>query len=205
MILDLHMLELAQEAYDAPPDVTAGDCFVILRHAGDVTVVSFAGTNPRQLRDVLTDCDAVTTFHPQIGEVHAGFLRDVEGVFDAILQRVGDDRIAVTGHSKGGSEASIFAALCLAAGRPIAQLTTFGRARCGDLNGWIKDLPGDDWWNGDDPIPDLPPWLPHPRTMTRVGFRAWKFDPIEDHMLTAYHPAVAAAVQALAGRRSSAA
>jgi hypothetical protein len=187
MIPDLQMLDLAQAAYVGKPTIlAAADCYPYLTVVDNTAVWAFRGTNPRDIRDVLTDCDAVPVEHPQLGTCHPGFQRDVSAVIEEILRLAGDRPLAFCGHSKGAAEAADAAALCEARGRPVCQLTTFGMPRPGALNGWLTSVPGSDFWNGDDPVPDLPTWLPHPRSMVRIGRPAWKLDVIDDHILTAY-------------------
>lgn len=192
MIDDLHMLDLAQGAYIDLPDITAGDAFFTLRLIEGLLVASGRGTDPRRLRDLLTDADAVYIEHPVLGPTHAGFARDAEGVLAQLLAQAGTRPIAFNGHSKGGSDAEDLAALYKHAGGQVVQVTTFGAARVGWLNGALYNVPGSDWWNADDPIPSVPPWISFPRDRIRIGTPRWKLDVLDDHALTAYRQSLIA-------------
>lgn len=194
MIPDLQILDLAEQSYSGTPTIiSAADCFPYLTLIEGAAVWNFRGTDLESIRDVLSDCDAVSTVHPLLGTCHAGFLANALSVTDEILRLSGDRPLVFGGHSKGAAEAAIAAALCMSRGRAVAQLTTYGMPRPGALNGWISGVLGPDYWNTGDPVPDVPEWLPHPRDMLKVGTPTWTIVDITKHLLTAYRASLIAA------------
>ena len=122
----------------------------------DLTVCVFAGTNPKSIENLLTDLDNAKD-PLQLGDasmkIHSGFLgnwRDAqpyveEACHDVLEQDVKKDRkILVTGHSLGGSVATIAAAF-LATKYPQrkVRLVTFGAPRvgCEDFKEYVEGMP----------------------------------------------------------------
>lgn len=104
-----------------------------------IIVVSFRGTQPSHLKDLLADAKIHKVAGPLGGEVHRGFLHGFElvetAMFDAI-RRFRDPRqpqsLWCTGHSLGAALAVIAAAKLLADGQTVNGLYDFGQPRVGD-------------------------------------------------------------------------
>lgn len=112
----------------------------------DVAIVSFRGTEPKVLNDILTDAKfQQTPFAADAGTagwglVHGGFANALSPVFSDILQWLVDRKIEgkalyITGHSLGAALGTLFAARLL--GEPAAatwrfQLYTFGSPLVGN-------------------------------------------------------------------------
>lgn len=171
MITDRQLAEACQATYVGAPQTWGTDCVhAFLSQVDDVQIIAFEGTQSPQewVIDILGAFPADTKLdHDTLGVVHAGWYRDVCFIRDAILDYMMSTkygtRFAITGHSKGAAEALIFAAECVANGLSIERVTTFGTPHPGDLNGYLAHIPGADYRNNDDPVWDVPPFLPHPR------------------------------------------
>lgn len=112
-----------------------------------VIIVAFRGTEPRQLRDWMTDLRVWLEPGPQ-GQVHSGFQRALNDVWDELWAqiqtyqertRVGTvvtgsgKSLWLTGHSLGAALATMAAAkLRLEMDRGVFGLYTFGSPRIGD-------------------------------------------------------------------------
>jgi triacylglycerol lipase len=93
-------------------------------------VVSFRGTQPDSLSDVLTDLKFWRTRWRGAGRVHTGFWRALNSVLAPIeqwLDQHAPGPVTVAGHSLGGALATLLAAV-----RPEASLITFGSPAVGD-------------------------------------------------------------------------
>jgi pimeloyl-ACP methyl ester carboxylesterase len=96
-------------------------------------ILSFRGTQPGDLRDLLTDIDISLTTFGAGGRVHRGFLRALDDVWEAVDARVDalerrGYRLWYTGHSLGAALATLAAAR-----HPPTALVTFGSPLVGDL------------------------------------------------------------------------
>ena len=127
--------------------------------------------------------------------VHRGFLAGAEAIWPQILGLVSgwNGNIYVTGHSKGGAEATLIAAFLCAAWRPPAGLVTFGAPRVGfgGLSDVLSSVPGQRFVNGADAVPSVPWWpYQHNRPSTDIGEPAELFngeiDPVTDHDIKSY-------------------
>lgn len=114
--------------------IEAGDVQAVLWQDGSKVVLAFRGTEVSELADVLVDLD-VRRERDGAGTVHAGFLRAYEQIEEALIDRLTSihyDRLYITGHSMGGSLATI------AAYRLGCDLcVTFGSPRVGDRK-WAR-------------------------------------------------------------------
>jgi len=106
-------------------------CFIVAsRH--DATFVAFAGTDPLNLQDVITDLSATVTregFHKGFAEAAGAVQSKVEG---AIRRGGAGKPLFFTGHSLGGALAIISAMRARNARLQITAVYTFGGARAGD-------------------------------------------------------------------------
>jgi hypothetical protein len=120
----LTLAYLAKDAYLEPKEFEKkwGDKYVIhyieteeglecyALHDGENLVISFRGTEDAQ--DILQDLRAIILQKFVWGRAHKGFAVSVESAWDKLLEVVkgaGDVHMFITGHSKGGAEATYFA------------------------------------------------------------------------------------------------
>ncbi len=198
LISDQICLQLANEAYSAPPDITINDIAAIVRPVNGATVIAFRGTMLQNPADILRDLDAVTQPYPGLGFCHQGFLNGAKLAFPQVLAKVSEaPEIVLIGHSLGGDLAIFTTALLTQYGIKVSQCTTFGAARPSigpDLGRVIAHVPGLRWVDSNDPVPDLPLFFDHDRKVTKIGW--WDFNAIENHLLDRYSVALTAFLSA---------
>jgi len=97
-------------------------------------VITFRGTEPDELSDVLADLNAWPTGAMTHGLVHSGFKGELNKIWAPLLRHFKEfaegKRVYITGHSLGGAMATICTSR-LEEIRPVHQLTTFGSPRVG--------------------------------------------------------------------------
>lgn len=185
LVPELIMLGYAQEAYHKC-DIQVNDTYVIVREYNDTKIIAFRGTVISHLEDIETDMDASSEMDRLVGKTHRGFLQDARSIIIDLLPVLNNHAVALTGHSKGAAEASIFAALIKASGFPVLQLTTFGLPRIGSLNNLLVDVIGHDFVNGKDAITMIPEGGTTPRVDTHFGKAAYDFPNLTDHEIASY-------------------
>ncbi|MBF0304205.1 MAG: lipase family protein [Alphaproteobacteria bacterium] len=188
---------VCRAAYDpaVPPDHQAGGAEVYLRHTDGWIVVGMRGTTPGW--DIAADIRAWPEYAPELGcRVHRGFLAAARSVASFVLPLLRHSRVVLTGHSKGGAEATILAALACAWGwpRPPGALVTFGAPRAGfsGLARCLADVPVARIVRPGDLVPLVPRLLPwrHPAEAIEMpGPRRW---PMAAHSMAAYEADVIA-------------
>ena len=136
---------LAQRAYDEPPTFSAGGVEVLQVEVGRDVVFAFRGTE-LDGRDILRDLRGAPWCDRELGWCHAGFLKGVRAVWPALERALAPGprgAVTFTGHSKGGAEATIAAALAIRTFGPASvfplALVTFGSPRTGfaPLGAWL--------------------------------------------------------------------
>jgi pimeloyl-ACP methyl ester carboxylesterase len=166
--MNVHLaVELARRSYKNPDEdgapvgmtfVDTGSSTGTQAYYGDGIVV-FRGTEIYSLKDIKTDVRFLPVRWNDI-KVPRGGAAAVNDVLDSLP----DDLHTFIGHSLGGELALMTAWHYANEGREIREIITFGapRAVCGKasvrkirrkLNGTQKR-----YVNGNDPVPDLPPW-----------------------------------------------
>jgi hypothetical protein len=113
---------------------------LIANTSEDAVVVAFRGTQPNSYRDLKADIKAkLVKYQFGPGKLHAGFAESVQKVWRVVNQEIlrrEPSEICLTGHSKGGAEATILAAHlgCVWKDRSYANLSliTFGSPRVGN-------------------------------------------------------------------------
>jgi hypothetical protein len=137
----------------------------------DGIIVAFRGTippgDPDSLPDWIGDFFAEpTTCGALPGLVHSGFCHDIHSIIEPILAAVtaldpSENKVYVTGHSKGGALASLGAYLLTTAGITVQQVVTFASPRTGDPDfqaGYQKVIPNQiRYENYGDLVPLVPP------------------------------------------------
>lgn len=136
-------------------DRPGAQCFVARRPEG--TVVCFRGTEVSEWQDLVADADliyATDSGSDHGANVHRGFLRSLNTIWDEIESTLGDGKVWFTGHSLGAAMAT------LAAGRypGVHPLYTFGSPRVGDDN-FQQEIPANAYRfvNNNDVVTHVPP------------------------------------------------
>lgn len=121
--------------------------YVVRSRCGRLAIIAFRGTEPINLASWLTDADVITQDVPASwnarGEVHRGFLANLEAVWDDVEDQLGRtpegaapvEAIYITGHSLGGAMAVLAAAQLLRSPDRAARLRgvyTYGQPAVGD-------------------------------------------------------------------------
>jgi lipase (class 3) len=150
-----------------------------LKRIDDTDLVIFRGSVTIQdwARDLYTIPHG-TINHPQLGDIHAGFMlgMDIAYAHFAPLLR---SQVIVTGHSLGAGRASLFTALLVASGgNQDVSTVVFGEPRsgCGTLKTLLRRIEYTSYRNADpsgaghDVVTDVPtdPPFTHNRTLTDV-------------------------------------
>lgn len=100
---------------------------------GKSIVLSLRGTEPTELKDIISDLNIIPRNGEKQGLVHRGFAKALDNIWDDVettldaLYRAGDV-VYITGHSLGGALATVAAARS----KYIAQVYTYGQPRVGD-------------------------------------------------------------------------
>jgi len=108
-------------------------CFMAV--CSDFVVVSFRGTDPSLVKNILTDANALQD-KDILGEVHSGFRNALQQVgselFKAVYKYVNQRTpLWITGHSLGSALATLFVASVACKGYKVSGVYTFGQPRVG--------------------------------------------------------------------------
>ncbi|SHH05174.1 lipase family protein [Bradyrhizobium erythrophlei] len=134
-------------------------CFII--RCEDVTAIAFKGTT--NWREHLNNANVwpEVTSH---GRVHSGLLYTMERLSPLLQQLIGADvlsgrKILLTGHSRGGALAQIFASSLVVGGHMPHSVWAFGSPMVGDhtFASLLTNVPVAIYRNGNDPISLFPP------------------------------------------------
>jgi triacylglycerol lipase len=177
---------LAQEAYDAPPDIGIADSAsrAIVRQPAGGLVVAFPGSN--NLPSWIADLNALPKSVPGMGSVHAGFHDAWEAIAAQVVAAIADRPVTLVGHSLGGSLGLICAAALTLAGKPPAAVWAFEPARVSydlTLRNLLVKVPLHLTRNGNDLVPNLPPGGVHPGLLTHIGPALLPIVNVQDHLL----------------------
>ncbi len=117
-------------------DCPDSDTQALVGRSGLGIIVAFRGTEPSQMKDLMTDLNLSFVPGP-MGQVHRGFLTSLESIWeqlmDAIASRQDGKRLLwITGHSLGGALAKLTVARLIRMRRPVQGMYTYGAPRCGD-------------------------------------------------------------------------
>lgn len=184
--------EACAAVYADPVTWHIGSAHVLIAENAGLYIVSFRGS--QDLADWLIDFTMRPVWHPVLGWCHSGFLNDVLGVSDRMLADLAGKRVVVTGHSKGGAEAVIFAGLMVASGHPPEAVVTFGAPRAGFamLRDVLNTTAVIQFRNGNDPVPEVLPeiafWRHAREPLQAIG--TWTFDPFDSHLMESYRKAL---------------
>lgn len=122
--------------YQAPPEgIFPAHGFLAVRD--ELALVAFRGTDPRHIRDWLTDASVVLV-PSALGRVHAGFWQALRSIWPALLADLraiewrGARPLLFTGHSLGAALSTLAVASCHDAGVVVTGHYNFGSPRVGD-------------------------------------------------------------------------
>lgn len=193
MISDRELADLAARAYRKRTYAAGGvEALAVVR--GGTLFAAFRGTE-RDGRDILRDLRALPWWDRRLGWCHAGFLKGVRRIWPALVVALGahEGPVVFTGHSKGGAEATVAAAMMTLAGKRPAALVTFGSPRVtmsGRIARLLTGVQVRRYVNGDDCVPRLP-WMlglyRHVGGEVAVGRPR---HPFGDHRINAYRQAL---------------
>lgn len=134
-----------------------------------IVITAFRGTEPRVLKDWLSDAGIVPVDGPNgIGRIHRGFGRALACVYDELKRTIlgfadSGQSLWYTGHSLGAALAALMARqLQLETGRVPGGIYTFGQPRIGNADfaaAFDSDLKSVSFRlvNHEDIVPRLPP------------------------------------------------
>lgn len=172
------------ESVQASFHVNGGEGLVIFRgteiHAPSESMWHFVKDVGRDLRALPWRDGRYGT-----GWWHAGFYKGVVPLISdiaGVLASFHGVKI-LAGHSKGGAEATITARILIQIGIRIDELVTFGAPATG---GTAVDALFTRYVNGNDPVPNLPPWLWHLTSPTILGKRDPQTWDAGDHAINHY-------------------
>jgi hypothetical protein len=186
--LALCLARLAERAYVEATWRFGNGVEVLWRGGDGFAALAFRGTE--DLEDALRDARGLPWPDRRLGFCHAGFLKGVREVWPLLAPTALAQPVFFTGHSKGGAEATLAAALTVVAGGRVAGLVTFGSPRVGfaGLGRILRHgrVPVARYVNGADCVPDHP-WplwgYRHVGAPVPVGVPR---DRLRDHRMAAY-------------------
>ena len=157
--------------------------------------IAFLGTS--DMRDAIWDVRAFPINHSVLGLIHRGFAAGVTAIWPKISASIKDKDMPIgfTGHSKGGAEATLAAALAVSGGHNVKFVVTFGSPRVA-ASGRVMDILSRGgvniirYVNRGDPVPSVPPWFlgyRHIGEVIEIG-EDWDIQP--DHPALEYRKAL---------------
>jgi hypothetical protein len=177
---------LAQEAYDAPPDIGILDSAsrAIVRNTPGGLVVSFRGSDNDACWQA--DFDAFPMDVDGIGKLHRGIWRAWEDMSKAVLASIAGQPVTLVGHSLGGALALMCAIEMTVSGNPPAAVWGFEPPRISpgpEFGPLLARVPITLYRNGNDIVPMLPADWYHPVPLTAIGTPEMPFDNPFDHKM----------------------
>lgn len=191
------LAQLVLAGYEDTASVSgAFDVRAVFRNFDDELVVAITGT--------LTPFGWFNDFHfwPHndviLGRCHSGFLRNGKALWALVKAEVmaadkAGRRVTYAGHSLGGAEAQVCAAMHVAFGLAMPRVVTFGAPRIAlwinrEFRRLLHDADATLYKRAGDPVPHVPFiwWFGHIRVNTIIGAvlpgsRAlWPLDPVND-------------------------
>lgn len=174
---------LAQEAYDAPPDIGRPDSAsrAIVREVDDGMAIAFPGTNNLPCVEVDVDVDPLRI--PGVGNVFRGFWNAWNAIAEEVIKTIDGRPVIFVGHSLGAAMAILAAADCVATLHKVQAVWGFEPPRVGvdsSLTVALASVPMNLYRNGGDIVPTVPWWGQHPRPLTQIG-KPTLFPNVGDH------------------------
>lgn len=192
---------LAQEAYDAPPDIGQLDSAsrAIVRQTPGGLVVAFRGSDNRACWEA--DFDAFPMDVDGVGKLHRGIWRAWEDMSKPVLAAIDGKPVTLVGHSLGGALALMCAIEMTVSGNAPAAVWGFEPPRISpgpEFGPTLTHVPITLYRNGLDIVPMLPENWYLPVELTAIGAPEVPFDNPFDHKMARVLSALANAEPAAA-------
>ncbi len=164
---------------------------MLLENTGNL-FLAFRGTEPKRIKDIKTDLNAVIKQCNSGGKIHTGFDKAFAEVALDIQKTLNQKAyknkpLYITGHSLGGALATIAAKKLTHAGG-IAACYTYGSPRVGDTE-WIANIKTPIYRivNAHDPVTLVPPsGTPIRITASLLGWLPWFGPTIEKRLMNRF-------------------
>lgn len=185
---------LAQEAYNAPPDIGRVDSAsrAIVRQTPVGLVIAFRGSDNDACWEA--DFDAFPMDVDGIGKLHRGILGAWQAMSTPVLAAIKGKPVTLVGHSLGGALALMCAIQMTVSGNAPAAVWGFGAPRVSpgtEFGELLAHVPITLYRNGNDIVPMLPVDWYLPRPMIHIGSPEMPFDNPFDHKMERYAAALA--------------
>ncbi len=185
--LTLSIARLCEQVYNDEPQfgrpswAARGRLYPI---PGGAQVLVFRGTD--NAATTIADLDAITLPVQGLGSVHQGFWVALSTVLPAIF--ASPKPLYIAGHSEGAALATLCAGALALTGNPPAAVYGFEppRVSADTILGELLDDSGVVRFytrNGSDPVPELPPALMLPGTLTQIGNAPSLIPNVSDHLI----------------------
>jgi hypothetical protein len=186
---------LAQEAYDAKPDIGSapGPSCAIVRNTVDGLVIAFPGTD--SFSDLLADFDVTPTAVPSLGRIHQGFWKAWSAIAVQVGNAAGYAPVTFVGHSLGAALAVIAGASRVIAGKPVQGVYGFEPPRVSPdltIRTLLAKVPVHLYKNGLDLVTDVPLGWNHAGLLTHIGKPELPWPNTLDHRISAVIEALSA-------------
>lgn len=177
---------LAQEAYDAAPDIGKADSAsrAIVRQTPGGLCIAFRGSDDED--SWVTDFDIDLVKVDGVGNIHCGFWTAYQVIAADIVKAIGDQPVTLAGHSLGGALSVVCAVALTLAGKPPAAVYAFEPPRVTPELGvrtLLAKVPVHLYQNGNDIVPLVPPDWQHASTLIHIGKPELPFPNTLDHQL----------------------
>lgn len=211
MISALQIAKLCDRVYT---DTSGWDHYwtindVVIAHQAIDGVDAFILRGSKEAIDWIRDASALPVWHEQLGFVDAGFAVGMDEVFKTVAPVIaaGTGRVAIGGHSLGGSRARILAALCAVNNVKVDYLCVIGSPKpaFANLRRIIEKsgMAHESFRNRNDPVPLVPCLLPlwehtEPWQAVDASPASNDLEPLRDHHAPLYIKGIEQLGQALA-------
>lgn len=185
MLTDAQFVRLTAATYTNPVATWTGISRAqsiqgYLTTTADLTLIGFRGSKTplEWALDFLALLakDHETTNHETLGEMHLGFLLAAMTLYPQVRAAVREAvlaqrKVGLHGHSLGAILALIIGALLISDGLPVDQIVAFAPPRGGgaDFVRILANTAIHAFRFGNDPVPEVVPWLLQPRELLGVG------------------------------------
>jgi len=140
-------------------DVRGAQAYLLENDEG--RLLSFRGTQPSEISDVLADLNSIKDPCAQGGKIHRGFNEELEKIYPDIIKSLSlsSSPLYITGHSLGAAMATLAAAR-LQDQFNVVMLITFGSPRVGTQGFKVNlKVPHFRCKNNNDQVTNVPPTL----------------------------------------------
>jgi len=194
-LTNLDLAGAALACYTTPSTVETGDARAVVSLIKGVQVIACVGT--RTEADLWRDvCSLETRNDPNYGPLSDSFFSEAEQLLWHLWPLLTHAPVAVTGHSKGASEAQALTLLLACMGRTPVRLCAFEPPQLGTLRGALSIIPGvatrhqySDFLG--DPITEVPITRGHAQPITTLQWHGLPpLNPLEYHAMAGVYAAM---------------